>query len=555
MSKNPLPENLIIKFSDFLAEMMGLYFPPNAAKELEKKLQPIAKAFDFKELSDCLEWLMKAPLTKNQIAILAHHLTIGETYFFRDQRAFSLLEHEILPKIIQRHHQDKTLRIWSAACCTGEETYSIAILLNRVLPDITKWKIFLLATDINHSFLHRGEIGHYKQWSFRATSKEIQERYFDHCYDGSYEINSKIKKMVKFKYLNLVEDCYPDESNDVCKMDLILCNNVLIYFSQKQIQYTVSHLSETLAEGGYLMVTPIESPYVKEKRLQQVNFNGTIIFVKTSDKFSNEADQTFKPLSEIQKEPKPFKNEQTLLTIVLPSFLKLTQPKLEFNFGDQPPFPAENSAVITNTDRISDKRDPSDEVEGGMGIASAIAEETGTADEGVAADRKPTEKGNSARNSPLAKENVYESTIKGFVIEKAIEDLSTITTSEETFTKIQFLANAGQFEEAKKCCEQVLEHQKLNPLLYYLHATILQSTGHFEEAVQELKRVIFLDGSFVMAHYMLGMLNKKQGNKVGAKRHFRNAHQLLLKYSPETKIPGTEDTTAATLLNVIQEIM
>lgn len=500
MPKTSIPESLMLKFSNFLAEMMGLYFPPNAAKELEKKLQPVAKAFEFQELSDCLEWLMKAPLSKKQIAILAHHLTIGETYFFRDQRTFALLENDILPKLIQEHQQDKSLRIWSAACCTGEEAYSIAILLNRMIPDIKQWHITLLGTDINHVFLRKAEIGQYKQWSFRATSKEIQDRYFHRTSDGSYDINPQIKNMVQFTYLNLVEDCYPDKSSEVNNMDLILCNNVLIYFSHKHIQHTVSHLSQTLVEGGWLIVTPIESPYVKDKKLHQVNANGCIIFQKASDKISSESDQHyFMPTPQPKLEPKPFKNEQTLLTIVLPSFLKLAQPTLEFNFGEETTQLEENLAITR---------------------AAVLLE---------------------ASQITIATEEAVKA--------------SSNLTSEEAVKQIQSLANAGLFEEAQRCCEQILRQEKLNPVLHYLHATILQSTNHIEEAIQSLKRVVFLDSTFIMAHFMLGTLTNKQGNKTEAKRHFRNCRQLLLKYPPEATIPGTEDTTAGTILNVIHEIM
>lgn len=488
MVKISMPENLILKFSDFLAEMTGLYFPPNSSKELEKKLQPVAKAFGFKELPECLEWLMKEPLTRKQIEVLAYHLTIGETYFFRDQQAFAALENEILPALIDKNRKSKQLRIWSVAACTGEEVYSIAILLSRMLPDIKDWKIHLLGTDINHAFLLKAELGQYKQWSFRATSKEIQERYFIQKGVGIYELLPQIKELVQFQYLNLVEDSYPDEKTQTTHMDLILCNNVLIYFSHKQIQKVVRQLADALAEDGYLMVSPIEAPYIKEKKLHCINLGGTFLFKKTDIAIKDEKVELLKPSLPVKEAP-PKAGDQVLLTIELPSFLKLDQPTLQFHFTD--PFSEKDPVEILE-----------DEANSRAKIAASVQEK-----------KKP-----------------------------------------ELIKEIHHLANNGLFEEAQKKCQEAISLDKIDPLLHYLHATVLQSMNDLEGAMQALKRTLFLDDTFAIAYFVLGNIAKRQGKLQEARRHFRNAEQILKGLPLESIVKGTDDLTVENLLKIINSI-
>lgn len=257
-----LQSNALEKFSLFLERNLGLHYPKNREKDLEQKCGLIAKALDFAEPVDCLDWLMQGPLDDRQVDILTTHLTNGETYFFRDEHFYSTLEKEILPDLIKRHQADKSIKIWSAACSTGEEPYSIAILLHRLLGRLEDWDITILATDINRHFLNKALSSRYKKWSFRVIKDEIKERYFQKNDDDSYTLIPQIRQMVQFSYLNLVADPYPEQ-----KMDLICCHNVLIYFSEQQIGKTIHQLSCSLNEGGILTLAPIEIPFVAEKNL------------------------------------------------------------------------------------------------------------------------------------------------------------------------------------------------------------------------------------------------------------------------------------------------
>jgi len=204
------PEVLLSSLSDFLAAQMGLHFPRERWSDLERGIAAAASEFGIVDVESCIGWLVSAPLTRNQVEILASHLTVGETYFFREKRSFEVLETHILPELLRaRGEAGSPLRIWSAGCCTGEEPYSIAMLLDRLIPDAARRNITILATDINPRFVRKAAEGVYSEWSFRETPAWVRERYFNRRKDGRFEIKPHIRKMVTFSYVNLAEDTYP----------------------------------------------------------------------------------------------------------------------------------------------------------------------------------------------------------------------------------------------------------------------------------------------------------------------------------------------------------
>jgi chemotaxis protein methyltransferase CheR len=144
---------LLAQLSDVIAAQMGLHFPRGRWHDLERGIRAAARELDFRDVAACIQWLLSSSLTQHRIAILAGHLTIGETYFFREPLVFAMLEEEILPALMRtRRERTRRLRIWSAGCATGEEPYSIAISISKVIPDMQEWDITLLATDINPRF-------------------------------------------------------------------------------------------------------------------------------------------------------------------------------------------------------------------------------------------------------------------------------------------------------------------------------------------------------------------------------------------------------------------
>ena len=155
-------------------------------------------------------------------------LTVGETYFMRDSAQFAALRQDILPELIRRRQKERRLRIWSAGCASGEEPYSLAMVLSELIPDWERWSVLILGTDINKQSLARARQGLYKKWSFRQCDPGVSGRYFT-PQEQRFQIKPDIARRVSFAYLNLAEDTYPSLITNTCAMDLILCRNVAIY--------------------------------------------------------------------------------------------------------------------------------------------------------------------------------------------------------------------------------------------------------------------------------------------------------------------------------------
>jgi len=276
-----LPDALLSRLSDFLAAQMGLHFPRARWRDLEHGIAAAARESGYAQAEAYIHWLLAAPLTRTQIEGLASHLTVGETYFFREKRSLEILEQQILPELLRaRGESERHLRIWSAGCCSGEEPYSIAMLLDRLIPDIEKWNLTILATDINPRFMRKAARGVYGAWSFRDTPGWLKERYFTRRQDGCFEIQPRIRRMVSFSYLNLAEDAYPSLVNGTNAMDVILCRNVLMYFAQERARKVVDKLQRSLIDGGWLITSPAETSTVLFSAFTAVEFPGAFLYRK-----------------------------------------------------------------------------------------------------------------------------------------------------------------------------------------------------------------------------------------------------------------------------------
>ncbi|MBZ0295427.1 MAG: hypothetical protein K8L99_22900 [Anaerolineae bacterium] len=220
-----------------------------AGTQFRATLHDVLHALPPKDPAVALRQLRGQPETSDLWQTLIHTLTIGETYFFRDAAVFQLLHTHILPQIIaaRRQESDFHLNIWCAGCSTGEEPISTAIVLHTLLDDLPRWQINITGTDINRHALAHARAGVYRKWAFRHTEADFQARYFDRTEKG-WKIKPFIHDMVHFEYANLLT-VSPRQP-----VDLILCRNVLIYFSAKASQQIAQLLHESLLPEGWLIM-------------------------------------------------------------------------------------------------------------------------------------------------------------------------------------------------------------------------------------------------------------------------------------------------------------
>lgn len=261
--------------------LFGLELRGDRLPDLKRALQKAAQDLGLADGQACAKLLLSGKLDRTAMEVLANQLTVGETYFFRDEEAFAALSTQILPELIaaRRRAGDHRLRIWSAACCTGEEVHSIGILLRQLLPDIADWHITLLGTDLNAGFLRKAAEAVYGQWSFRGTPAEFRTRYFQRAEDGRYALSPAIRRMASFTVLNLADGTAMARMRSGA-FDLILCRNVLMYFSPAQAAKVTGVLHDALHQDGWLAVAPCEASPVMFARFRLAPCAGTIFYRK-----------------------------------------------------------------------------------------------------------------------------------------------------------------------------------------------------------------------------------------------------------------------------------
>lgn len=211
-------------------------------------------------------------------ADFAARLTIGETHFFRIAPQIDVLRETVIPDLLRRRANERILNLWSAGCSTGEEPYTLAILLRELLTASDGWTLRLLATDLSAPALDLARRAIYREWSFRETPAWVRERYF--TADGAmWRLHEAIRQMVRFERVNLIVEPFPLSLRGAAPHDLILCRNVTIYFSAAVTQRLYRRFAELLAPGGWLILGPSD-PAPHESGLEPIYLTNAIVWRK-----------------------------------------------------------------------------------------------------------------------------------------------------------------------------------------------------------------------------------------------------------------------------------
>ena len=486
-----IPEALLQRLSDYLTVRVGLHFAKRNWKELQQKMTAAMTDFGFDQVEEFIEGLLSLSPTRNQIEILASHLTVGETYFFRERRAFEILEKSLLPGLIAaRRKTEKRLRFWSAGCSTGEEPYSLAILLDKLIPDLKDWNVTILATDINTGAIRKAEEGIYSDWSFRDNPPWFKEHYFEKADGNHYRLLPRIRKMVNFSYLNLSEDHYPALQNNTNAMDFIFCRNVLMYFAPGQIGLTAERFHRSLLDGGCLIVSPVETSLLTHSPFMTVRFGDSIFYKKDIRK-----------TKAIQKAAKHVKKESIPCPSLPPETAKRRRP-------EKPSRPT----------RLAELKKPEE------------------------AERTPYEEAAALYRKGLYPE--AEDRLRKLISNGGRNQESCIL-----FARV--LANQGKLDAALGFCEGAVSADKCNARLHYLLAAILEEQKKGDEARVSLKKALYLDRNFVLAHFALANLSLRSGKMADARKHFGHAAEILSGYKPDDILPESEGITAGRLAEII----
>lgn len=540
-------EALINCFSQLITRNTGLHIREEDKNTLTKKLWQRIKFLRISNPEDYYLFLEAKNESKTHQSKFGHWsaeqewkelvclLTTGESYFFRDQGQFSLLRTKILPEIIAAKQQNsevtgnhkKSLRVWSAGCSTGEEPYSLAILIEELIPNLDNWNILVVGTDINYKAIEKAKQGIYNPWSFRLVAPNLQIDYFQEQ-QNEWQIDDRIRQMVKLQQGNLLTDNFPDYNTEIHDMDLILCRNVFVYFERQAITTVVKKFYDTLVPGGYLMTAHTEL-YGQNMGEFQVNvLPESVIYQKRQSKQLESGDAGKSEVGKIDlykryhsHHSQIFKSETAKYedkpAVVKEFTHKIQSSNFEHHYANFP-----------------------------------IAKQTETVIKNVS---NPTNQ-NSSNNLIKEAEILFQEEAYMPAIKKAEEVIACHPQHFAAhYLMAQAYANLGQHSKAVYYCQQAIAIDSLAVQPYHLLAHIAEEKQDLEKAKIFLKTIIYLAPSSVSAYLELAAIYEKEGNTNRAKKMLATALELLKQLPSSAMVEQQSSVTVGELLEYVNKLL
>ncbi len=266
------------KMRTLIYDLTGIYFTDSKKYLLESRILKRITSNKMQSFADYINFIKTMPGRK-ELDALFEAITINETYFYRVPQQFEAFEKAIIPEIakLKASAPSPTLRIWSAAASSGEEAYTLAIIiLERLKPLYPRINFQIIGTDINAAVLDFARNGVYKEYAVRNIPEPVLRKYFKQE-NGQYILSNEVKRMVRFTQMNLYDSI---ALRSIPPCDVIFCANVLIYFDIPSKQKVVSDLYNTLTKGGYLFVGYSESLHGISKAFKLVHLPKAMAYQK-----------------------------------------------------------------------------------------------------------------------------------------------------------------------------------------------------------------------------------------------------------------------------------
>lgn len=255
-NEHPMSDEEFILLRDSIYRHCGIYFDMESKYILEKRLSRRLTDLNLPTFHDYYHYLKFNRNKDQELMDIMDVLTTNETYFFRESFQLKAFTDEIIPEIIKvkSARGSRSLRVWSAGCSTGEEPYTIAMLLSDI-PELRGWKIEIVGTDISQKVLQHARRAVYGKSSFRAT-EELQLKMFFNQQDDGYKVKDSIREQVTISHLNLFDT---NRLAMLGKVDLVFCRNVIIYFDMAAKKRVIESFYNSLYDGGFLLLGHSES--------------------------------------------------------------------------------------------------------------------------------------------------------------------------------------------------------------------------------------------------------------------------------------------------------
>lgn len=277
-----LPRDLLHQVSQCIAQKFGMNVAPESWRHLEQQIYLAVEECGMQQHKDeYVAKLLNDALSAKEMEALVEQLTVGETYFFREMQSLNAMARLIARRRATEENCDThVLRIWSAGCSTGEEPYSIAMMIDGIAGKVPR-RVEILATDINARALRKAQTASYGKWSFRGTPEWVRAAYFHPTGKDTWTLDGRVRGRITFKQRNLLDDEHPlPDSNGA--FDFIFCRNVLMYLTANAVEKVVKGFQRALAVGGWLIVGLSEAIPRLAAEFEMVHLGGATIYRKRS---------------------------------------------------------------------------------------------------------------------------------------------------------------------------------------------------------------------------------------------------------------------------------
>ena len=477
----PAPSRTDIEqFRTVVSCHLGLQYEDEKLDYLADVMRQRMQSFSRPRFDSCSAYLGHLNASSNGAAewrTLAEQLTVNETFFFRNTDNFLALAEIVLPERIRANAQTKQLRILSAGCSSGDEPYSLAIMVREALPDLDAWDVKIIGIDINPAILLKATQGRYSEWSLRATSADIRRRFFRA--DGAdFVLASEIQKMVSFQERNLVDEdplFWAPHAYDV-----VFCRNVLMYFSRDTARDVVRRIRQALRPRGFLFLGHAETLRGITPEFHLCHTNDTFYY-QQPDACDAAAKITWgaptdKPAEDLLSEVELSANWVDVIHHAATRIATLAAPQVANKpLGSQPALAASPRAwdLSLVLEAVRQER-----------FADALA-------------------------------------LIGCLPADSNEDPDAL------LLRAVLLTNHGRLNESEEVCRRLLALDELNAGAHYLMALCREHDGDAKGAIEHGLTAIYLDPSFAMPHLHLGILAKRSGDDATAQRELGQALILL----------------------------
>lgn len=265
---------------DLIYELSGIFLQDNRRFLVENRFSHRLTELKIDTYTDYIKYLKNGLKGKTEEMNMLELITTNETSFFRDNPQLTAFRNYTLKELIEEGSKKgrREIKIWSAGCSSGEEPYTLSIILHETLKqDLKNWRVRITANDISSNVLAMAKKGVYTKYALRTTPKPIISKYFTELEGDLFEVKPEVKKLVNFGKINLNDD---RSVKLVPKSNIVFCRNVIIYFDKEMKKKVLSGFYNNLVDGGHLYVGHSESLHLITKNFKPIQHSGAISYLK-----------------------------------------------------------------------------------------------------------------------------------------------------------------------------------------------------------------------------------------------------------------------------------